>query len=748
MKNNRKAYIHKTSKIFILILLMLFLGSALLFSDTILIKNGRYLDVRSGNYIDFNWMLIQQGQIKAIGDERPLIQNTEQDQIIEIDATGYYIIPGFFNSHVHIGFAPLLDRWARAGVTTLIDFAIPIETGKSLADKTCMNYYYFELLRSVPYQISASDLYYAGPILTVEGGYRSDFIAGFVIETPEQASQVVRELIQEQGATFIKVAVTNYRGYKRISAEILKSICDTAHKLGKKVAAYIDTPGDAVFAVENGVDILAHAPVRDFFEEQLEYLIEKDIPMIPTLSVSHGINRVLREQEKAITAMTQGMTWACEQYYEAGGTILLGNDFGNPWMEAGIPWQEIKLLKAVGLSNIEIIRSATIIPAETFNLTNTGEIAIGKEADILLLKENPSENLDALGDIIIVINNGSIIRDERNTDLYLEIDIGYSSYFTSKEALIGTMTPQISAYPNTLTLNFAPEYADIDGSFAMGIMTRLSTPKEQQSLEIKSDYILNHTNAYIEGKIIHSFTPTLSIGVQSSIIPNVRWSTGIHLWRSPLPIFWPGSKDWLALDLYGNYEEYYSSLSNQPDFDSCRLFTLGSNLNIYFTDFLPLWIDKCNLSVQLEGGMQFDSEYSYIRDKNSLRIDLFNFTLSLWTGAVWGLYPGQKGLDLSDLNIVEFGKYRNNTLLATRLDYFLSIFSFFYIYRFGINPFIEAGKTSESVESLFQGENWTVDFGIGLKLDMGWGAFKFGFCKQILDPWEWEHIRFYIYFNN
>jgi len=212
MKNNKKAYIYKTSKKFIVVLLMLFSGSALLFSDSILIKNGRYLDVNSGNYIDFNWMLIQQGQIKVIGNERPLIQNTEQDQIIEIDASGYYIIPSLINSHVHIGFAPFLDRWARAGVTTLIDFAIPTETGKSLADKTYMNHYYFELLRSVPYQICASDLYYAGPILTIEQGYRSDFFAGLVIETPEQASQVVRELIQEQGATFIKVAVTNYMG--------------------------------------------------------------------------------------------------------------------------------------------------------------------------------------------------------------------------------------------------------------------------------------------------------------------------------------------------------------------------------------------------------------------------------------------------------------------------------------------------------------------------------------------------------
>lgn len=94
-----------------------------------------------------------------------------------------------------------------------------------------------------------------------------------------------------------------------------------------------------------------------------------------------------------------------------GVMILAGSDFaGMPYVYPGISLhQELKLLVQIGLSNHEAIKTATINPAICLSMQDLyGSISVGKYADILILGNNPLENIENLKAIELVILKGNL----------------------------------------------------------------------------------------------------------------------------------------------------------------------------------------------------------------------------------------------------------------------------------------------------------------------------------------------------
>ena len=68
--------------------------------------------------------------------------------------------------------------------------------------------------------------------------------------------------------------------------------------------------------------------------------------------------------------------------------------------------QELQLLVEAGLSPVEALRAATILPAQSFDLHDRGAITPRKKADIVLLRENPINDIRATRSIARVWRNG------------------------------------------------------------------------------------------------------------------------------------------------------------------------------------------------------------------------------------------------------------------------------------------------------------------------------------------------------
>jgi imidazolonepropionase-like amidohydrolase len=77
-----------------------------------------------------------------------------------------------------------------------------------------------------------------------------------------------------------------------------------------------------------------------------------------------------------------------------------------------MPITEIRLMKEAGMTPMQIIVAGTMNAASVCNLENElGTIEPGKIADIIIVKDNPLEDLESLLNVQMVIHNGEIIMD-------------------------------------------------------------------------------------------------------------------------------------------------------------------------------------------------------------------------------------------------------------------------------------------------------------------------------------------------
>jgi imidazolonepropionase-like amidohydrolase len=79
-----------------------------------------------------------------------------------------------------------------------------------------------------------------------------------------------------------------------------------------------------------------------------------------------------------------------------------------------MPMLEIQLMREAGMTSMEIIVAGTQHAAHVCNLENElGTIEPGKIADIIIVGDNPLDDLESLSDVLMVIHNGEIIADKK-----------------------------------------------------------------------------------------------------------------------------------------------------------------------------------------------------------------------------------------------------------------------------------------------------------------------------------------------
>jgi imidazolonepropionase-like amidohydrolase len=70
---------------------------------------------------------------------------------------------------------------------------------------------------------------------------------------------------------------------------------------------------------------------------------------------------------------------------------------------------EVQEFVRMGFSNFEALQAATVSSAELLRLQDrTGRVAVGYEADMILVPANPLTNIEALQDVLLVMSNGEI----------------------------------------------------------------------------------------------------------------------------------------------------------------------------------------------------------------------------------------------------------------------------------------------------------------------------------------------------
>ncbi|SEL62767.1 amidohydrolase family protein [Parapedobacter koreensis] len=374
----------------------------------------------------------------------------------ELDATGMYLLPGFVDTHAHIGGSQaasaeyVFKLWMAHGVTTI-------------ADPGCGNGLEWVLEQR---QQSAANTITAPRIKAyARFGQGSDG----PISTEEQAVSWVRSN-KERGAD----------GIKFFGAE--PRIMDAAIKENKRLGLRSKTHHaqvyvgrwNALHSARAGLTSLEHwyglpealftdrtiqdyslsynyqdeqdrfgeagqlweqaaEPYSERWNKVMDELITLDFTLSPTLVIYEASRDLMRarrsewHEEYTLPSLWEfykpnrvshgsyWFNWGTEQelqwkrnyqlwmkfvneYKNRGGRVTVGTDAGFIYALYGFAYpREMELLREAGFHPLEVIKAATLNGAESLGMADEiGSVEIGKLADFVIVDQNPLENLQVL----------------------------------------------------------------------------------------------------------------------------------------------------------------------------------------------------------------------------------------------------------------------------------------------------------------------------------------------------------------
>ena len=108
----------------------------------------------------------------------------------------------------------------------------------------------------------------------------------------------------------------------------------------------------------------------------------------------------------------QGIIDCAKAALEHDIPVVLGNDVGCPWITQYDFWRELFYIhKYVGVSNAFALYTATSRTAELAGIgSETGTVAPGKCADLIVTAANPLEDLRALQHLELVVCRGRAVK--------------------------------------------------------------------------------------------------------------------------------------------------------------------------------------------------------------------------------------------------------------------------------------------------------------------------------------------------
>lgn len=360
-------------------------------------------------------VLISNGKIIAVGDKRK-VKVPKNSQVI--DCTGLALTAGFWNSHVHfteskwenpksLPHAQLAQQLQE--MLTRYGFVHVIDTGSFLLNTLSLR----RLIESG--KIPGPSIRTAGTPFVAPNG-TPFYIAPLKLpelRTPDEATTLVRLQISS-GADAVKIFSASPVAPGKLvvmPSDVAKAVVSAAHSLGKPVIAHPTTIAGINVVLESGADILAHTTPdggENWSGELTRKLREANVALVPTLKLW----KFELERKKAPPRIVEAfLGTAVEQlraYSQAGGEILFGTDVG--YMTDYDPADEYLLMEKAGMSFQQILAALTTAPAKRFGLSGqTGKIAPGMDADLVLLKGDPSADIRALLAVRYTLRKGQII---------------------------------------------------------------------------------------------------------------------------------------------------------------------------------------------------------------------------------------------------------------------------------------------------------------------------------------------------
>ena len=198
-----------------------------------------------------------------------------------------------------------------------------------------------------------------------------------------------------------------------LSAAEMKAIVDTAHQLGRPVAAHAGSDAGVRMAVEAGVDSIEHGDGAS--EATFRLMKERHVAYEPTLTAIAAIGEYFDHYQPG-GEPTPRMREAAHAFREAlkvGVVIGNGSDVGV--FRHGENRRELEWMVRYGMTAAQALHAATDVAAAILRQSKKiGRIEVGLRADLVAFDGDPSADVAALGKPVFVMKDGAIYRRPDN----------------------------------------------------------------------------------------------------------------------------------------------------------------------------------------------------------------------------------------------------------------------------------------------------------------------------------------------
>lgn len=402
-------------------------------------------------------IVISGGKIQMIG---PTAATTIPAGTETLDLKGYSVMPGLVGMHNHLFFpeggSP--PMYSNMGITfPRLYLALGVTTIRTTGSV-------------VPFaDIEIKKLIDAGRMIGPKMHITAPYLEGRGAFTPVMHELTGPDDARKQVNFWADQGATSFKAYMNISRAELKAAVEEAHKRGLKVTGHLCSIGFKE-AAEIGIDNLEHGLFANSeyvadkkpdqcpsgvsaslqkldingpeVAETIRILVAKKVAITSTLPVFEanapiaqdgiGAARVLlnprmlnvmsadarvrylssraRIPANSSTAQLVRKAMNFERaFVKAGGVLIAGLDpTGNGGVVAGFgDHREVELLVEAGFTPLEAIQIATLNGAKFLGEdARIGSIAVGKQADLMVIKGDPSKNINDIERVEIVFKDG------------------------------------------------------------------------------------------------------------------------------------------------------------------------------------------------------------------------------------------------------------------------------------------------------------------------------------------------------
>jgi imidazolonepropionase-like amidohydrolase len=395
-----------------------------------LFTNARVFD-GTGSPVAAGQVVVEDGAIREVG------LGLDGEEVVDLGGRG--LLPGLFDTHVHVAFTDInlwqqaqkpfslefyetarnLMSTLRGGITTIRDAG-----GADLGTRTALEQ---GLIGGPRMQISIT-------MLSQTGGHGDDWLASGqtvglfaehpgrpsgIVDGPEEMRRKVRELIRD-GADVIKVATTggvlsarDDPRHAHFAPDELAVLVREATAAGRWVMSHAQGSEGVKNAIRAGIRSIEHGIYLD--DEALELMLQRGTYLVPTLVAPRGVLTAAAAGMAIPEASLAKAREVIDIHFDsfrravaAGVKVAMGTDSGIT--PHGRNLDELALMEQGGMSPAQVLLATTRIAAELMGLEkDSGTIEAGKRADLVVVDGDPMDLAGLADRIAAVYQQGRLV---------------------------------------------------------------------------------------------------------------------------------------------------------------------------------------------------------------------------------------------------------------------------------------------------------------------------------------------------